>query len=238
MKSALRFIAGGLFLLSPLAVAAADLGMNVAPAPLSAAPVVYNWTGAYVGLNGGWAGGQQDPIDLLSSRFDRTSFSTSGGMVGGTVGLQIQQGPVFIGVEGDIDWANIRGSGTVIPAIAGIPAPITLNMATNIDALATGRMRFGMALNNWLFYGTAGGAFLRGTANGSSVAGVACGTAGVLVSCSTSQWRPGLAVGLGTEYGFTQNWSVKVEYLYVTALGTGLSTDQINLVRGGVNYKF
>jgi|SRR4051812_26395061 outer membrane immunogenic protein len=237
MKTILKSIAGGLLLLSPLAATAADLGVNVAPAP-AFAPAVRNWTGAYVGLNGGWAWGEQDPLDLLSRRFDRTSFSISGGIVGGTAGLQIQQGPVFIGVEGDFDWANIHGSGTVTPAVAGIPSPITLNIATNIDAIATGRLRFGMAFDNWLFYGTAGGAFLRGTANGSSIAGVACGTAGVIASCSTSQWRPGLAVGLGTEYGFTPNWSVKAEYLYMIGLGTALSTDQINLLRGGVNYKF
>ena len=30
-------------------------------------------------------------------------------MIGGTFGAQIQQGYVVIGLEGDLDWANITG---------------------------------------------------------------------------------------------------------------------------------
>ena len=51
--------------------------------------------------------------------------------------------------------------------------------------------------------------FLRETVNGPSIAGLPCGTAGVLVGCIESHWRPGLAAGLGAEYTFTPNWTVK-----------------------------
>ena len=107
-------------LLSPIAAHAADMAVK-APPPMPAAAAVYNWTGLYVGVNGGWGWGQQDPLNLISNRFDRDSFNISGGLVGGTVGAQIQQGYVVIGVEGDLDWADITGSRTTIPAIAGIP---------------------------------------------------------------------------------------------------------------------
>ena len=80
------------------------------------APVVsqvYNWTGLYVGVNGGYGTGTQDPLTLVSGRFDRASFDISGGMFGGTMGAQIQQGYVVLGLEGDLDWANMKGNGII-----------------------------------------------------------------------------------------------------------------------------
>lgn len=115
---------------------------------------------------------------------------------------------------------------------------ITLNLTTKTDGIITARARFGMAVNNILLYGTAGAAFLHETANGTSIAGVPCGTAGVLVGCTESHWRPGFAAGLGAEYAFTPNWTVKGEYLYISAAGTGANKDQLNLLRFGANYKF
>jgi len=236
MKKIPKSLAIGLTLLAPFGAKAADL--TVKAHPIAPAAAVYNWTGFYIGVNGGYGWGQQDPLNLISSRFDRTNFDLKGGFIGGTAGAQIQQGNVVLGVESDIDWANIRGSGVVIPAIAGVPAGITLNLATKTDAIITARARFGMALNNFLLYGTGGAAFLRETASGTSIAGVPCGTAGVLVGCTESHWRPGLAAGVGAEYAFTPNWTVKGEYLYISAAGTGASKDQLNLIRFGANYKF
>lgn len=236
MKSILKVVAGGMLLLSPLAASAADLPMKAAPvAPVVA---VYDWTGFYIGVNGGWGWGQQDPLTILTNRFDRTSFNINGGVFGGTVGAQIQKGHVVLGVEGDLDWANISGSGITTPAIAGTAQNITLNITTKTDAIGTARMRVGGAFDNLLVYATAGAAFLHETANGTSIAGVACGTAGVLTGCTGSSWRPGLTAGLGAEYAFAHNWSFKGEYLYIVGAGTGVSKDQINLVRGGINYKF
>jgi outer membrane immunogenic protein len=231
-----KFLAGAASLLSPLVAHAADLPIKAAPAPVPAA--IYNWTGLYIGVNGGGGWGQQDPLNLISTRFDRSSFDISGGMIGGTFGAQIQQGYVVLGLEGDIDWANIRGSGITVPAIAGIPAPLTLDITSKMSAISTVRARVGVAVNNWLFYGTGGAAFIHETANGSSIAGVPCGTLGVLPNCSDSHWRPGLAAGGGVEWGFASNWTAKAEYLYVAAAGSGISVDHVNLVRAGINYRF
>jgi outer membrane immunogenic protein len=208
------------------------------------APVVaqvYNWTGLYVGVNGGYGWGTQDPLTLFSNRFDRSSFNINGGMFGGTIGAQIQQGYVVLGIEGDLDWANIKGTGISTPTIGGLVLPgqpITLNIASNTSAVGTARIRAGVAMNNWLFYATGGAAFVKNSANGTSIAGVACGTLGVFPSCSASAWRPGLAAGLGAEWGFAQNWSTKLEYLYITSVGSGVSLDHINTIRAGVNYRF
>jgi outer membrane immunogenic protein len=80
--------------------AAADLP-RPAPAPYYKAPVMapaYNWSGFYIGINGGGGFGR--------STWDSTgSFNISGGMVGGTVGYNYQIGQAVVGLEGDIDWA-------------------------------------------------------------------------------------------------------------------------------------
>jgi outer membrane immunogenic protein len=236
VKKKIHIAAASLAIASSSALAA-DLPTQSYKSPPVVAQV-YNWTGVYVGVNGGYGWGTQDPLILFSNRFDRTSLDINGGMIGGTIGAQIQQGYVVLGLEGDLDWANIKGSGISNPSILGIGQGITLNTTTNVSAVGTARLRAGVAMDNLLLYVTGGVAFERSSANGSSIAGAPCGTLGVFPNCSASSLRPGLAAGLGFEYGFTHNWSAKLEYLYVETLGSGVSTDHINSIRAGINYRF
>ena len=95
----------------------------MAAEPLVPPPPVltYNWTGIYLGINGGGAWGQQDPFNILTNRFDHDTISFSGGTVGGTSGAQLQIAHVVVGIETDLDWASIRGSSTLTPRIFGLP---------------------------------------------------------------------------------------------------------------------
>ena len=141
--------------------AAADLPRKPQPAPLLAPTPVCNWTGIYFGINGGYGWGHQDPLNLITNRFDGKAVDFSGGVFGGTAGAQIQSGHVVIGFEADLDWAGLKGSATFIPTVGGVPigaAAVTAN--ANIDWEATARARVGYAEQNWLFYGTAGLAIL------------------------------------------------------------------------------
>ena len=115
-----------------------------AKAPAYIAPI-YNWTGFYVGINGGggWGGSE------FSAPFSTGSFDTSGGLVGGTIGYNWQMNQFVFGLEGDIDWSNIRGSA----ACAG-----TTCEARN-DWLSTVRGRFGYAFDRFMPYVTGGAAF-------------------------------------------------------------------------------
>jgi outer membrane immunogenic protein len=236
VKKKILVAAASLAIVSSSALAA-DLPEQSYKSPPVVAQV-YNWTGVYVGVNGGYGWGAQDPLILFSNRFDRTSFDINGGMIGGTVGAQIQQGYVVLGLEGDLDWANIKGSGISNPSILGIGQGITLTTTTNVSAVGTARLRAGVAVDNLLFYVTGGVAFEKSSANGTSIAGAPCGTLGVFPNCSASSLRPGLAAGLGFEYGFAHNWSAKLEYLYVETIGSGVSTDHIDNIRAGINYRF
>ena len=201
------------------------------PLPRAVVPA-YNWTGIYLGVNGGYGWGRQDPLSLITSQFDQVNTDIGGWMVGGTFGAQIQSGRVVLGVEGDIDWANIKGTATVVPTILGQPL-FTANVATEATTVSTVRVRVGYAVDNWLMYGTGGVAVISGKTNASLV-GVACGTVGNL-PCSGDSTQVGVAAGGGIEYGFTPNWSAKLEYLWI---GAALNDGNLNTVRGGINYRF
>lgn len=212
---------------------AADLPTRPAYAPPPPAVPVYNWTGIYLGINGGYGWGNQDPLSLISRQFDTFTTGINGWMFGGTFGAQIQSGHVVIGVEGDIDWANIKGTATVVPTILGTPSHPSIALATNINSVSTVRTRVGYAAQNWLLYGTGGVAIVHAKAD-ASLAGLACGTVGNL-PCSADSKRIGFAAGGGIEYGFTPNWSAKLEYIYIGAVQNDA---HINTVRAGINYRF
>ena len=214
---------------------AADLPsppMQPAYAPALVTPV-YNWTGFYVGVNGGYGWGSQNPFNIITNRFDNFSTGLSGGAFGGTIGAQIQAAHVVMGLEADLDWANIKGSTTANPTIGGVPLGL-VNATTNIDWESTVRARVGYANDNWLLYGTGGLALLGAKTTLTPVAGGTCGT--ILVGCSGSNGQAGLVLGGGLEYGFTPSLSAKLEYLYIAA--ASLEVSRHSEVRAGLNYRF
>ena len=166
-------------------------------------------------------------------------YSWAGPYVGGNLGYQwgdVNGGPlapsgVNGGLQGGYNWqygqfvfggeADIQASGSSHTFAA---------WKFSNPWFGTLRGRAGFAMNNILIYGTGGLAFggLRAEA----------------LNLSETQWATGWTIGAGAEIGITQNWSAKVEYLYVDlndkqfAL-TGMPNGyQFSVVRLGVNYKF
>jgi outer membrane immunogenic protein len=204
-----------------------------APTPILSPVPVYNWTGIYFGINGGYAFGKQDPLSLFSSDFNSFEYRANGWLVGGTFGAQIQSGHVVIGLEGDLDWANISGSGTGPVNKFGVFNG-TGTLSSNVSSISTIRTRVGYAQDNWLFYGTGGLAVTNSSSTFTQTTGFSCGTN---VPCSSkAALHPGLAAGAGVEYGFTPNLSAKLEYMWIGA-GAG-NTLYENMVRVGLNYRF
>jgi outer membrane immunogenic protein len=70
----------GIALATTIAGSAMAADLPVTPPPV----LTYNWTGIYLGINGGGAWGQQDPFNIVTNRFDHDSINFSGGTVGGT----------------------------------------------------------------------------------------------------------------------------------------------------------
>jgi outer membrane immunogenic protein len=234
MKNVLRSTAAAFAVLaSSVGAWAADLPARPAAykAPIAAS---YNWTGIYLGVNGGWGWGNQDPLNIITNRFDNNSIGFSGGVFGGTVGAQIQAGHVVIGLESDLDWANIKGSSNFIPTIAGIPLGL-INATTKIDWVSTARARVGYAHENLLLYATGGLAVLGAKTTLTTLAGgTVCGA--IFATCAGANKQIGAALGAGVEYGFTPNLSAKFEYLYISAASLDISHH--SELRFGMNYRF
>jgi outer membrane immunogenic protein len=204
--------------------AAADLAVRPAPEPYYKAPAyapIYSWSGFYIGINGGGGWGTSDWTST-------GGFNTSGGLIGGTVGYNYQMNQVVLGVEGDMDWANISGS----KAVAGVCA---VGCTTKDSWLATVRGRLGYAADRFMPYVTGGLALgdiqaaLPGFAGGSTT-------------------NAGWTIGGGIEFAIVGHWTAKAEYLYVDlgnfncGLACGAANQNVsftsNLFRGGINYRF
>jgi len=204
---------------------AADLGRRGMPAKAPAyVEPVYNWTGFYAGINGGWGFGSSE----WSAATATHSFDIDGGLVGGTVGYNYQMGLWVLGLEGDIDWSDIRGSAVNAPCLG-------VSCETRNSWLATARGRIGYSFGRFLPYVTAGGAFGDVKMNPIGLA-------------SQTDTRAGWTAGGGVEFALTGPWTAKVEYLYVdlgnktcNAANCGIATSvdfTSNIVRAGLNYRF
>jgi outer membrane immunogenic protein len=205
------------------AAVAADMYPRYPQQPYVEAPIynsIYNWTGFYLGLNGGGGWGH--------SSWDRAGgLDLSGGVVGGTAGFNWQTGQIVLGIEADADWSGVSGStSTLCPA----------GCATTNDWLGTVRGRLGFAFDRFLPYVTGGLAVGDNHATTPGFPGA-------------TQTNLGWTVGAGLEFAFLGNWSAKAEYLHIDlgsfncGLSCGLATpDNIsfsaNLLRGGINYRF
>src|SRR5262249_23920828 len=114
------------------------------------------------------------------------------------------------------------------------PAAFSASTSTHITSISTIRTRVGYAADNWLVYGTGGVGLLNGKTD-VRLAGASCGASNA-IACAGTGDRVGIAAGGGVEYGFSPNWSTKLEYLWVG--GGAVHTASVNTVRGGLNYRF
>jgi len=212
-------------------------------------PAAVNWTGVYVGVNGGFTYGGSDWIDSVTHTASDW-FSTTGFVFGGTVGANYQAGPWVFGVEGDGDLADSNGYGTF--TTTSTSSLCAGGCLTKNSWLATVRGRAGYAFDRFLVYGTGGAAFGNIQANFTN-------------DPVTTSTVFGWAAGGGLEYALGAGWSAKAEYLFVD-LGNGSCTTDCaiqnpapagsasalgpptipdvaikfneSIVRAGLNYKF
>ncbi len=212
------------------AASAADLPIYTKAPPIVAP--VYDWSGGYIGIEGGGGAGHSNQTDTLMTVADG-HFSVSGGLLGGTLGYNWQTGPWVYGLEGDYSWSDIKGQSSICGF--GSPHPC----GTKLDSLGTFRGRIGHtvgAMGNWLLYGTGGLAV-----------GDVHGWDALFPSSGSAVWT-GWTAGAGVETSFAPHWTAKLEYLYVD-LGKHHLFDVVpgvpetvsfkaNIVRVGVNYAF
>jgi outer membrane immunogenic protein len=209
---------------------AADMRAPVTKAPPAVAPA-YSWTGCYIGIQGG---GAWQSVDNSFSASGAPPFTPeadqdgSGGVVGGHLGCNLQTGHWVWGIEGDGEWASIKGDD------AGVGGDIN---EFRTQWMASVRGRLGVSVHRTLFYATGGVAFLGAESN-------------VLnpTTESASGTLTGWTVGAGIEHAFTQYFTARVEYRYADfgtknfVLPINGYTErhdvQVHAVRFGLTYKF
>ena len=192
-----------------------------------------DWTGFYAGLQGGYGWGRSSGTQSAGGGFVPVvpyTIDPRGFVGGGHVGYNGQFGAVVLGLEGDIEAANIDGMSTV----EGFGATRFYNVKAN--ALASVRGRAGWIWQNWLIYGTGGVAF---------------GHVETPPLNTLNGWRTGWTAGAGVERaleGRLSSWTARLEYRY-TDLGNKSAPDPafgttddnslaFHTVRIGVSYKF
>jgi outer membrane immunogenic protein len=248
---ALSLFAATLVAATPAAWAA-DLPSAPPPqAPARYVPAVapvYNWSGIYIGINGGYAFGSTDWSSPGAGIVGTGTFNTNGGLVGGTAGFNFQSGQIVYGIEGDWDWADISGSSsnttsTIDPAgICGTAGALACRFQTSSNWLSTIRGRVGYAFDRVMIYATGGGAA------GDVKATFSNPNTGFTGSTNSTEW--GWTAGGGIEAALTENITAKVEYLFVdlqngncspTICGGGTAVPvsfDASIVRAGLNFKF
>jgi hypothetical protein len=121
------------------------------PAPIA---VVYDWSGFYIGGNGGWGSsrGCWDFVTPAGAFFaNEGCHDATGGTAGGQIGYRWQTGTWVFGLEGQGNWADFRGSRV------SLFNPGFIN-DSRIDAFGLLTGQVGWAANNVLFYVKGGAA--------------------------------------------------------------------------------
>jgi opacity protein-like surface antigen len=150
----------------------------------------FGWTGPYVGLQGGYA---WDGTTIYVGPWNK-GFGDTGAFGGAIVGYSYQFGQVVAGLQADYDFADVKGG--------AYRSPFAVNARINgfgsIDA------RLGYAFGPALVY---------------AIGGVAIGDLEHSITHAASNVTSGFAstqtgwdLGIGIEYAFARNLSVRVEF--------------------------
>jgi len=192
---------------------AADMAVKAAPPP----PVIpiYNWTGFYIGANGGWGTSHSCwNFEILAGPLLTDGCrDRSGGLIGGQVGYRWQSNQFVFGLEAQGDWADLTNTRQSVLAPA-----VSTRVSTDGIGLFTGQL--GWAWNAALLYVKGGAAVTNNRFD------IINNTNGVsLIGASATRW--GGTLGVGFEYGFSPNWSVGAEYNHLW-MGTSNNSFTVN----------
>jgi outer membrane immunogenic protein len=226
----LLLITTGLVVLGSPAFAADLAARPYTKAPPMVAAAIYDWSGFYIGVNGG-GGWSHDSTSVLG--VGDGSHDASGGTVGGQIGYRWQTGPVVFGIEAQGNWADLSGS-----HVSGFDP--TTSYHTKIDAFGLFTGQIGYAWNNVLLYAKGGAAVVDNKLELRDALGT-------FASQSDTRW--GATVGAGVEYAFAPNWSLGFEYDHIFLdrhnydfgglVTPAVSVKQdVDLFTARVNYKF
>jgi outer membrane immunogenic protein len=218
---------------------AADLPVRTYTKSAVAVSPVYNWSGLYVGGSvGGHVGNDSDPAALLNNSWFGSADAAivspafpntrkpSGFAGGGQVGYNWQAQSFVYGVEAGIFGLSGTSSRNLAIPLTNQQVS-TVGDSANDRGIATLRARAGLAFDRVLMYAAGGAAFSNWSLSHSY-----SDTVGAIPTTVTSSpTRAGWTVGAGLEYGVTNNWTLRGEYLYANF---GTSNNSLAMFVGGI----
>ena len=229
---------------------------------------VYDWTGFYVGISGGYSRGNSSNSYTMTG-FAPFSGSTqmNGGVFGGQAGFNWQANRNFVvGIEADLQgtWQNGTdnppGVSTTTICNPAFPIACPTTTAVGVDeklrwfGTARGRIGF-LPWDHVMLYVTGGAAFGEVESNAtitSTATFLFNAPFTTFASGTATNTRAGYTVGGGSEWVLSGPWTAKLEYLFVdlgtvsnTFVGGGVVPTVVasshvrdNIVRIGINYRF
>lgn len=160
--------------------------------PSVAAPSsAFDWSGLYVGHQGGWglAGLDVDDGADLDQNID-----LNGAFVGGILGYQRQWDWLVVGAEVEANWSDVDGREPASDAVG--------EAFGQIEVFGSAGVKLGLALDRFLIYGTgglSGAEFEAGQRDGPA-------------SSDDHETSFGWMGGAGVDYGVTPNIIVGAQY--------------------------
>ena len=219
-------------------------------APMITPVSAYNWAGFYFGANAGYGWGQNQRDDVLpplggfwTPTGNGDTLNPKGGVYGGHIGYNYQNGAWVLGLEANFEAANLKVDKT------SIYYPTTDAWHSKVSGIVTATGRIGYAMNAWLPY-------LRGGYATAKLKSRMDDNTAAANFVENSSWYNGWTIGGGMEYMLTPNWILGAEYNYMnfgsktwngvstTAAGAFVSNESfreklsISTVTARVSYKF
>lgn len=213
---------------------AADMAVKARPALVE----VWTWDKFYIGLNGGYSWGRSDTsgtfynnntgVQLSPTQY--TKFDLNGGVFGGQIGKNWQNGKWVFGLEADGQWSGEKGSALfscVVPVFppggvcnqitagvgAGVSPATTFNQ--EIEWFATFRGRVGGLITPTALLYVTGGLAVAGINTNGVISGFTLGQVPTSVAWGRNDTNWGWVVGAGLEARLGGNWTGKIEGLYM-----------------------
>jgi outer membrane immunogenic protein len=213
-----------------------------------------NWSGLYIGLNGGYGWGDTDvqhPTEFDGGAiFNYRSFQSDdeGWLGGGQVGYNFQRGQFIFGAEADLQGTDIHTHKIFRRSIFEDAGSSFNTVAeAELETFGTVRGRLGYAFNEvFMLYATGGYAW--GDVESKLSFPNADGTPNPFHD-KDGDTTDGFAVGGGAEWMLARNFTARIEYMHLELdddkrfliAGDTYKWDeeiQVDLIRVGINYKF
>jgi outer membrane immunogenic protein len=193
---------------------AADMRMPVKAPPVYK-PACAQFGGGYIGLNGGWAWHDWTWVDRdawVDNFNDDWALGTvahtrNGGTAGVQAGYNVQRNCTVFGFEVDANWVGISNTKTYSPTAD--PDGTVLTLQDRLRWYATARTRTGLIVDDLMLFVTGGIAY----ANVKHDFTISQFDGFETFGAKRSRW--GWVGGVGAEWAWSDNVSIKSEVLYI-----------------------